>query len=69
SRSFMNVVFHLPTEELTQAFLAASKDAGMVGLKGHRSVGGVRASLYNAVQGEWVDELVTLMRRFQSQHG
>ena len=54
SRSMMNVVFRLPTEELEQTFLKEAKAARMVGLKGHRSVGGLRASLYNAVEPAWV---------------
>ena len=45
----MNVVFRLPTEELEEQFVAEAKKAGMVGLKGHRSVGGIRVSTYNAV--------------------
>lgn len=48
SRSFMNVTFTLPNEELTKQFLAESKEQGFVGLNGHRSVGGCRASIYNA---------------------
>ena len=50
SRSVMNVVFRLPTEELEKKFVAEAKKRKMVGLKGHRSVGGIRASLYNAVE-------------------
>ncbi len=61
SRSFMNVVFRLPSEEQEEAFVKRAKAAGMVGLKGHRSVGGIRVSLYNAVPLAWVTELVTLM--------
>ncbi len=64
SRSFMNVVFRLPSEEQEEAFVKRAKSAGMVGLKGHRSVGGIRVSLYNAVPLAWVTELVTLMDEF-----
>jgi phosphoserine aminotransferase len=69
SRSMMNVVWRLPNEELEEAFVAESKKAGLVGLKGHRSVGGLRASLYNAVTQEAVEALVAFMREFQRTHG
>jgi len=64
SRSVMNVVFRLPSEALEEQFLAEAKKRGMVGLKGHRSVGGIRASLYNAVPYEWVDALAAFMEEF-----
>ena len=64
ARSSMNVVFTLPKEELETEFLAAAKKQGMEGLKGHRSVGGIRASIYNAVQVEWVKALAELMTSF-----
>lgn len=64
SRSVMNVVFRLPSAEVEEAFLAAAKKANMAGLKGHRSVGGIRVSLYNAVSVEWVETLVSLMDEF-----
>ncbi|WP_394826637.1 3-phosphoserine/phosphohydroxythreonine transaminase [Pendulispora albinea] len=64
SRSTMNVVFRLPSEELEARFLAEAKKLKMVGLKGHRSVGGIRASLYNAVSLEWTKTLVDFMRDF-----
>ncbi len=64
ARSTMNVVFTLPKEELETEFLAAAKKQGMEGLKGHRSVGGIRASIYNAVQVEWVKALAELMTSF-----
>ena len=64
SRSVMNVVFRLPSEALEEQFLAEAKKRGMVGLKGHRSVGGIRASVYNAVPFEWVDELSSFMEEF-----
>jgi phosphoserine aminotransferase len=65
SRSVMNVVFRLPSPELEEQFIAEAKKRGMVGLKGHRSVGGVRASIYNAVSYEWVDALAGFMEEFQ----
>ena len=64
SRSTMNIVFRLPSEELEARFLAEAKKLQMVGLKGHRSVGGIRASLYNAVSLEWTKALVDFMRDF-----
>ncbi|MBK7581739.1 MAG: 3-phosphoserine/phosphohydroxythreonine transaminase [Myxococcales bacterium] len=65
SRSLMNVVFNLPTEALEAEFLAEASKRKMVGLKGHRSVGGIRASIYNASSKEWVQGLVDLMNEFQ----
>jgi phosphoserine aminotransferase len=64
SRSVMNVVFRLPSEQLEEAFVAEAKKKGMVGLKGHRSVGGIRVSTYNAVEPAWVDALCELMKEF-----
>jgi len=69
SRSTMNVVFRLPTEALEEQLVAEGKKAGMVGLKGHRSVGGIRVSLYNAVELEWVKTLVTLLEDFVKRNG
>jgi phosphoserine aminotransferase len=69
SRSVMNVVFRLPSEELEKRFLDEAKKAGMVGLKGHRSVGGVRVSLYNAVEPEWVAALTAFMKDFVKRAG
>lgn len=68
SRSMMNVVWRLPTEELEKKFLAEARAAGFVGLKGHRSVGGVRASLYNAVRLPDVERLVAFMNEFAAKH-
>jgi len=65
SRSAMNVVFRTPSEELDKQFVKTAASAGMVGLAGHRSTGGVRASLYNAVSVEDVERLVELMERFR----
>lgn len=64
SRSTMNVVFRLPTEELEKQFLSEATKAGLVGLKGHRSVGGVRASIYTAVRKPSVEALATFMETF-----
>jgi phosphoserine aminotransferase len=64
SRSVMNVVFRLPTEADEERFVAEAKKRRMVGLKGHRSVGGIRASTYNAVSMEWVEELARFMEEF-----
>jgi phosphoserine aminotransferase len=65
----MNVTFRLPTEELEKLFGKESTGAGFDGLKGHRSVGGMRASIYNAFPEEGIDALVTFMREFERKHG
>ncbi len=67
-RSIMNVTFRLPTEELEAAFVEEGKKAGFVGLKGHRSVGGIRASIYNAFPLEGVEALVRFMGEFEERH-
>lgn len=67
-RSVMNVTFRLATEELEKEFLARAMEKGLVGLKGHRSVGGCRASIYNAVSMEAVEALVGFMRYFAKSH-
>lgn len=64
SRSTMNIVFRLPSKELEQRFLAGAVEREMVGLPGHRSVGGVRVSCYNAVPIEWVQALAVYMQEF-----
>jgi phosphoserine aminotransferase len=69
SRSVMNVVFRLPTEALEEKFVAEAKKQKMVGLKGHRSVGGIRVSLYNAVSLEWVSALADFMKQFAKENG
>jgi phosphoserine aminotransferase len=69
SRSLMNVVFRLPTEALEEQFVAEAKKQKMVGLKGHRSVGGIRVSTYNAVSLEAVQALTTFMRQFAAANG
>jgi phosphoserine aminotransferase len=61
----MNVTLRLPSEELEKKFIAEAKAAGMGGLKGHRSVGGVRASMYNAMTLEGVEKLVAFMEAFK----
>jgi phosphoserine aminotransferase len=68
-RSRMNVPFFLADESLNERFLAESRDAGMIGLKGHRVLGGMRASIYNAMPVEGVRVLVDFMRDFQHRHG
>ena len=65
SRSMMNVVFTLKTPELEAEFLSEAQKRGMIGLKGHRSVGGMRASIYNAVSLEWCRALADFMREFK----
>ena len=68
-RSIMNVVWRLPSEELETAFVSEAKKAGMIGLKGHRSVGGIRASIYNAVPVAAIDALVEFMKDFEKKNG
>jgi phosphoserine aminotransferase len=69
SRSLMNVTFRLPSEELEKQFDKEATAAGLDGLKGHRSVGGMRASIYNAFPEEGVDALVEFMREFARTRG
>ena len=69
SRSLMNVTFRLANEELEKAFVKESTAAGLDGLKGHRSVGGMRASIYNAFPESGVDTLVEFMREFERRNG
>jgi phosphoserine aminotransferase len=64
ARSLMNVTFRLPSEVLEKRFVSESQAAGMVGLAGHRSVGGIRASLYNAVSPETCQILASFMADF-----
>jgi phosphoserine aminotransferase len=68
-RSLMNVTFRLATEELENQFIKESTATGLDGLKGHRSVGGMRASIYNAFPEEGVDGLVGFMREFERKRG
>jgi phosphoserine aminotransferase len=69
SRSRMNVTFRLPSEALEGEFVKASTAAGLDGLKGHRSVGGLRASIYNAFPEEGIDTLVSFMQEFERTKG
>jgi phosphoserine aminotransferase len=69
SRSYMNVVWRCPSEELEAKFVAEALEAGMCGLKGHRSVGGCRASIYNAMPSEGVEYLAEFMRKFARTNG
>ena len=68
-RSKMNVTFRLPDEEREKRFVAEARVEGMIGLKGHRSVGGIRASLYNACPPEAVEALVSFMDEFERRNG
>jgi phosphoserine aminotransferase len=69
SRSRMNVTFRLPSEDLEKKFIKDATAAGLDGLKGHRSVGGLRASIYNAFPEEGIDALVQFMSEFQRRNG
>jgi phosphoserine aminotransferase len=69
SRSLMNITFRLPSEELEKTFDRQAAAAGFDGLKGHRAVGGLRASIYNAFPEEGVAGLVDFMREFERTHG
>ena len=69
SRSDMNVTFRLPSEDLEAEFIAEAKNEGLLALKGHRSAGGVRASIYNACPPEGVDALVSFMNSFEANRG
>lgn len=64
SRSIMNVTFRLQEEEMEERFIKEAEAVSLFGLKGHRSVGGIRASIYNAFPIEGVERLVDFMRRF-----
>jgi phosphoserine aminotransferase len=68
-RSQMNVVFRTPSDELDSEFLKAAEQEGLVNLKGHRSVGGIRASIYNAMTHEGVETLVGFMASFRDANG
>jgi phosphoserine aminotransferase len=69
SRSLMNVTFRLPNEDLEKAFVADATKNNLIGLKGHRSVGGCRASIYNAMPTEGIEALVDFMKVFESKNG
>jgi len=68
SRSLMNVTFNLPTPELEAQCVKEAIDHDLIGLKGHRSVGGMRASIYNAMSMDGVEALVTFLKEFQEKH-
>ncbi len=68
SRSLMNVPFTLANADLDKVFLAGAEEAGLLNLKGHRSVGGMRASIYNAVSEQAVDALIDFMAVFESNY-
>jgi len=65
SRSWMNITFRLPTSELEEKFAKESQASGFIGLKGHRSVGGIRVSLYNAMPLEGAEKLAEFMQKFR----
>ncbi|NOY64269.1 MAG: 3-phosphoserine/phosphohydroxythreonine transaminase [Nitrospirae bacterium] len=67
-RSWMNIPFTLKNPELDSKFLELAREAGLVNLKGHRSVGGMRASIYNAMPEEGVDALIDFMKEFEKDH-
>ena len=67
-RSMMNVTFTSPDADTDKAFCAAAAEAGFVNLKGHRLVGGMRASIYNAMPPEGIDKLVDFMEKFRKEH-
>jgi len=69
ARSMMNIPFVLADDALTMQFVEQAEAAGMPGLKGHRAVGGLRASLYNALGMDAVEDLVAFMREFERRHG
>jgi phosphoserine aminotransferase len=69
SRSLMNVTFRLPNEDLEKLFVQEAFENGMGGLKGHRSVGGCRASIYNATTIEAVEALTDFMKTFEKKKG
>lgn len=68
-RSLMNVTFRLPSEDLEKQFVSEATTAGLDGLKGHRSVGGIRASIYNAFPKDGVEALVAFMKEFERTKG
>jgi phosphoserine aminotransferase len=68
-RSRMNIPFRLAKTDLEKTFLTEARAAGLVNLEGHRSVGGFRASIYNAMPEEGVDALIEFMREFERKHG
>ena len=69
NRSIMNIPFILSDSELDKLFLEESEARGLLNLKGHRSVGGMRASIYNATPQDAIDALIEFMREFEKKHG
>ena len=69
ARSLMNIPFRLPSEELEETFAKEAKKNDLIGLKGHRSVGGMRASIYNAMTVQGAEALVQFMKEFQKKNG
>ena len=69
NRSRMNVTFRLPGPELEQRFVEEANLNELTELRGHRSVGGIRASIYNAFPSKGVDQLVSFMKNFERTHG
>ena len=69
SRSHMNVTFRLPNPDLEARFVMEARQQGLLALKGHRSVGGIRASIYNACHLQAVEDLVVFMDTFERQNG
>jgi len=68
-RSLMNVTFRLPSEDLEKKFVSEARPVKLDGLKGHRSVGGIRASIYNAFPKAGVEALVSFMKEFRQKNG
>ena len=68
-RSIMNITFNLADENLNETFLKESKSKNLLNLKGHALVGGMRASIYNAMPLEGVEQLVQFMKEFETKHG
>jgi phosphoserine aminotransferase len=69
SRSLMNICFRLPTEDLEKKLIADGREAGFNGLKGHRSVGGIRVSMYNAISVAQIESLVQFLKEFAAKNG
>ena len=69
ARSLMNITFRLPSDELTDKFVKEAQAAGLDGLKGHRNVGGIRASTYNAMPKAGCEALAAFMREFERKNG
>jgi len=68
-RSLMNVTFNLPNADLEKRFIVEALTAGLSGLNGHRAIGGIRATIYNALSQHAVESLVDCMAQFQLKHG